>query len=43
MCIRDRVFRREFYEDSDLEQKDSLMFVVTFVPFTGLSAPLIQP
>ena len=37
------VFRREFYEDSDLEQKDSLMFVVTFVPFTGLSAPLIKP
>ncbi len=37
------VFRREFYEDSDVEQKDSLMFVVTFVPFTGLTAPLIQP
>jgi len=37
------VFRREFYEDSDVEQKDSLMFVISFVPFTGLSAPLISP
>jgi len=37
------VFRREFYNDSDLEEKDSLMFVVKFVPFTGASAPLIKP
>ena len=34
------VFRREFYEDSDLEQKDTLMFMITFVPFTGAKAPL---
>ena len=37
------VFRREFYEDSDVEQKDSLMFVITFVPFTGGRVPLISP
>ena len=37
------VFRREFYEDSDLEPKDSLMFVITFVPFAGIKAPLASP
>ena len=37
------VFRREFYEDSDVAQKDSLMFTITFVPFTGVEAPLINP
>jgi len=37
------VFRREFYNDSDIEQKDSLMFVIKFVPLTGASAPLIKP
>ena len=33
------VYRREFYEDNDLEQKDSLMFQITFVPFTGVKSP----
>jgi len=33
------VYRREFYEDSDVEQKDSLMFTITFVPFTGVTTP----
>ena len=37
------VYRREFYEDSDVEQKDSLMFVITFVPFTGVKTPFISP
>ena len=37
------VYRREFYEDSDVEPKDSLMFVMTFVPFAGARAPLIKP
>ena len=38
------LFRREFYEDadSDIKPKDSLMFVITFVPFTGVRAPLIS-
>ena len=33
------VYRREFYEDSDIEQKDSLMFVIKFIPFTGVKTP----
>ena len=36
-------FKREFYTDNDIEQKDTLMFVIKFVPFTGASAPLIKP
>ena len=37
------VYRREFYEDSDVEKNDSLMFVITFVPFTGISTPRLNP
>jgi len=37
------VYRREFYEDTDVEQKNTLMFTITFVPFTGARAPLINP
>ena len=39
------VFRREFYEDSDsdIEPSDSLMFVIKFKPFTGISTPVIYP
>jgi len=37
------VYRREFYEDSDLEPNDSLMFVMKFIPFAGARAPLIKP
>ncbi len=33
------VYRREFYEDSDVEQKDTLMFTIKFIPFTGISTP----
>ena len=33
------VFRREFYRDNDLEEKDTLMFKITFVPFGGLTSP----
>ena len=33
------VYRREFYEDSDVEKKDTLMFKITFVPFTGVKTP----
>ena len=34
-------FRREFYEDSDTDVKprDSLMFMITFVPFGGVKTP----
>jgi LPS-assembly protein len=38
------VYRREFYEDSDVEQKDTLMFTIKFIPFTGISTPsLVNP
>ena len=37
------VYRREFYEDSDVEKKKSLMFTITFVPFTGVRTPVINP
>ena len=33
-------YRREFYQDVDLEPKDSLMFTITFVPFTKIIAPV---
>jgi LPS-assembly protein len=37
------LYRREFYQDTDdLEPKDSLMFTITFVPFTSVTAPLKQ-
>ena len=35
------VYRREFYEDTDLEQKNSFMFTITFVPFGGVRTPAI--
>ena len=38
------VFRREFYKDSDVEEKDTLMFKITFVPFGGAKTPsIIKP
>jgi LPS-assembly protein len=33
------VYRREFYEDTEVEQKDTLMFQITFVPFGGVKTP----
>ena len=38
-------YRREFYEDSDtdVKPKDSLMFMITFVPFGGVKTPDISP
>ena len=37
------VFRREFYEDSDVESKDTLMFTIKFVPLGGIRAPGFNP
>ena len=35
------VYRREFYEDKDdLKPKNSLMFTITFVPFTNVNTPI---
>ncbi len=37
------VYRREFYQDvDDLEPKNSLMFTITFIPFAGVSAPVLS-
>ena len=37
------VYRREFYTDiDDVEPKNTLMFKISFVPFTRVSAPIIS-
>ena len=37
------VYRREFYQDiDDLKPKNSLMFTITFIPFAGVSAPVLS-
>ena len=33
------VYRREFYQDSELEPNDTLMFRITFVPFGTVYTP----
>ena len=33
-------YRREFYQDADLEPKNTLMFTITFVPFASVNTPL---
>ena len=35
------VYRREFYEDSDVQQKNTLMFTISFVPLTRINAPIL--
>ena len=34
------VYRREFYQDSDLEPNNTLMFTITFVPFATVNTPI---
>ena len=39
-CLRaGLVYRREFYNDSELEPEDSLMFKLTLVPFGNIDSP----
>ena len=33
------VYRREFYEDSELEAENSLMFKITLTPFGNINSP----
>ena len=33
------VYRRQFYQDNDLEPTDTLMFSITFVPFGTVNTP----
>ena len=35
-------YRREFYQDADTDTKNTLMFTITFVPFSGVNAPIEQ-
>ena len=39
-CLRaGLVYRREFYEDSELEAENSLMFRITLTPFGNINSP----
>ena len=39
-CLRaGLVYRREFYDDSELESENSLMFKLTLIPFGNLNSP----
>ena len=39
-CLRAGiVYRREFYNDSEIESENSLMFKVTLTPFGDISSP----
>ena len=41
-CLRaGLVYRREFYNDSELEPEDSLMFQITLIPFGNINTPKI--
>ena len=41
-CLRaGLVYRREFYNDSELEPENSLMFKITFIPFGNLGSSYI--
>ena len=33
------VYRREFYDDSELEAENSLMFKITLIPFGNINSP----
>ena len=42
-CLRaGLVFRREFYNDSELESENSLMFNITLVPFGNINSPKLN-
>ena len=42
-CLRaGLVYRREFYNDSELEAENSLLFKITLVPFGNINSPMIN-
>ncbi len=42
-CLRaGLVFRREFYNDSELEPENSLMFNITLIPFGNINSPKVN-
>jgi len=36
------VYRREFYQDSDLDANDTVMFTLSFIPFGAVSTPALN-
>ena len=39
-CLRaGLVYRREFYDDSEVESENSLMFKITLTPFGNIASP----
>ena len=38
-CLRAGLVYRKFYNDSELEQEDSLMFKITLTPFGNINSP----
>ena len=42
-CLRaGLVYRREFYNDSELEPENSLMFKITLIPFGNINSPALS-
>jgi LPS-assembly protein len=42
-CLRaGLVYRREFYNDSELEAENSLLFKITLIPFGNINSPMIN-
>ena len=42
-CLRaGLVYRREFYDDSELEAENSLMFTITLSPFASIESPSFE-
>ena len=42
-CLRAGiVYRRSFYDDSELEPEDSLMFQITLTPFGNITSPVLN-
>ena len=42
-CLRaGLVFRREFYNDSEIEAENSLMFKITLIPFGNINSPKLN-
>ena len=42
-CLRaGLVYRREFYNDSEIKADNSLMFNITLIPFGNLNSPKIN-
>ena len=36
------VYRREFYEDNDIDSEDTLMFQISLVPFVNILSPSLK-